>query len=87
VNRRFHQHISGSHLTHGSRLLALVSVNASSTLSIPNTYNWLACKNRWRNGRVTPIASVADSNNVGWRFDNTYSRLPNVLFLACGNQR
>ena len=29
---------------------------------------------------VTPTASVADNNTVGWRFDNTYSRLPNVLF-------
>ena len=29
---------------------------------------------------VTPTASVTDSNTVGWRFDNTYSRLPDVLF-------
>ena len=29
---------------------------------------------------VTPTASVADHNTVGWRFDNTYSRLPDVLF-------
>ena len=29
---------------------------------------------------VTPTASVADHNPVGWRFDNTYSRLPDVLF-------
>src|SRR5437660_204524 len=29
---------------------------------------------------VTPIASVTDNNTVGWRFDNTYSRLPDVLF-------
>ena len=29
---------------------------------------------------VTPTASVADNNTVGWRFDNTYSRLPDVLF-------
>ena len=28
----------------------------------------------------TPTASVADQNTVGWRFDNTYSRLPDVLF-------
>jgi uncharacterized protein YdiU (UPF0061 family) len=25
-------------------------------------------------------ASVGEENNVGWRFDNTYSRLPDVLF-------
>src|SRR5450631_3912979 len=37
-------------------------------------------ENGWRNGMVTPTASVADNNNVGWRFDNTYSRLPDVLF-------
>ena len=29
---------------------------------------------------VTPTASVADNNTMGWRFDNTYSRLPAVLF-------
>ena len=29
---------------------------------------------------VTPTAMVTDSNTVGWRFDNTYSRLPDVLF-------
>jgi len=29
---------------------------------------------------VTPTASVADNNTVGWRFDNTYARLPDVLF-------
>jgi uncharacterized protein YdiU (UPF0061 family) len=29
---------------------------------------------------VTPTASVADNNTVGWRFANTYSRLPHVLF-------
>ncbi len=28
-----------------------------------------------------PTASVADDNNVGWRFDNTYSRLPEILFV------
>jgi serine/tyrosine/threonine adenylyltransferase len=28
-----------------------------------------------------PTASDVDSNNVGWRFDNTYSRLPEVLFV------
>ncbi|MBA4190228.1 MAG: YdiU family protein [Planctomycetaceae bacterium] len=28
---------------------------------------------------VTPTTSV-DDNTVGWRFDNTYSRLPDVLF-------
>jgi serine/tyrosine/threonine adenylyltransferase len=28
----------------------------------------------------TPTASVADHNNVGWQFDNTYSRLPEVFF-------
>jgi len=28
----------------------------------------------------TPTASVADHNTVGWRFDNTYARLPDVLF-------
>lgn len=27
-----------------------------------------------------PTASVEDHNTVGWRFDNTYSRLPDVLF-------
>jgi len=29
---------------------------------------------------VTPTASLADNTTVGWRFDNTYSRLPDVLF-------
>ena len=29
---------------------------------------------------ATSTASVADNNTVGWRFDNTYSRLPDVLF-------
>jgi uncharacterized protein YdiU (UPF0061 family) len=29
---------------------------------------------------VTTTASVADHNAVGWRFDNTYSRLPEALF-------
>lgn len=29
---------------------------------------------------VTLIGSVADNNTVGWRFDNTYSRLPDILF-------
>jgi uncharacterized protein YdiU (UPF0061 family) len=29
---------------------------------------------------VTPTAAVADNNTVGWRFDNTYARLPDVLF-------
>src|SRR5947209_4054729 len=28
----------------------------------------------------TPTASVTDNNTVGWRFDNTYARLPDVLF-------
>lgn len=28
----------------------------------------------------TPTASVADHNTVGWQFDNTYARLPDVLF-------
>src|SRR3954468_8367431 len=28
----------------------------------------------------TPTAPVADHNAVGWRFDNTYARLPDVLF-------
>ncbi|MBC8113440.1 MAG: YdiU family protein, partial [Candidatus Saccharimonas sp.] len=31
---------------------------------------------------VTPTASEADTNSVGWRFDNTYTRLPDVLFAA-----
>jgi uncharacterized protein YdiU (UPF0061 family) len=29
---------------------------------------------------VTPTASVTGNFNVGWRFNNTYSRLPDVLF-------
>src|SRR5215210_5024855 len=29
---------------------------------------------------VTPTASCADPDLVGWRFDNTYARLPDVLF-------
>ncbi len=29
---------------------------------------------------ATPTASAADHNSVGWRFDNTYARLPDVLF-------
>src|SRR3954471_12233610 len=28
----------------------------------------------------TPTVSVVDSNTVGWRFENTYSRLPDDLF-------
>src|SRR5437763_14479715 len=40
----------------------------------------MVCENHWRNGMVTPTASVADHNTTGWRFDNTYSRLPDVLF-------
>src|SRR5919199_67980 len=29
---------------------------------------------------VTPTASVAENRTVGWRFENTYARLPDVLF-------
>src|SRR3954454_6060634 len=29
----------------------------------------------------TSTASVADRHTVGWRFDNTYSRLPDALFV------
>src|SRR5436309_8951517 len=29
----------------------------------------------------TPTVSVVDSNTVGWRFDNTYSQLPDDLFI------
>src|SRR3984957_1736493 len=29
---------------------------------------------------VTPTASATDNNSVGFRFDNTYSRLPDVFF-------
>src|SRR5947207_13009884 len=28
----------------------------------------------------TPTTSVADHNTVGWRFENTYAQLPDVLF-------
>ena len=28
----------------------------------------------------TPTTSLADHNAIGWRFDNTYARLPGVLF-------
>ena len=28
----------------------------------------------------SPAATVADEREVGWRFDNTYARLPGVLF-------
>src|SRR5688572_26375795 len=28
----------------------------------------------------TPTASVADQNTVGWRFEDTYARLPDALF-------
>lgn len=31
---------------------------------------------------VTPTASFADDETVGWRFDNTYARLPDALFAA-----
>lgn len=31
---------------------------------------------------VSPTSSVADINSAGWRFDNTYARLPDVLFTA-----
>src|SRR5205085_5950251 len=29
---------------------------------------------------ATPTVSIADHNTGGWRFDNTYARLPDVLF-------
>src|SRR5689334_15898659 len=29
---------------------------------------------------VAPTASCADLDSIGWRFDNTYARLPDVLF-------
>ena len=29
---------------------------------------------------ATQASSAADGSDVGWRFDNTYSRLPDVLF-------
>src|SRR5947209_19870784 len=29
---------------------------------------------------VMPNAAIAENNRVGWRFENTYSRLPEVLF-------
>ena len=28
-----------------------------------------------------PAATVADEREVGWRFDNTYARLPDTLFV------
>ena len=31
---------------------------------------------------VTPTTSIVENNAVGWRFDNTYSRLPDVLFAS-----
>src|ERR687885_1082284 len=31
---------------------------------------------------VTPTASVAENRTVGWRFENTYARLPDVLFIS-----
>jgi uncharacterized protein YdiU (UPF0061 family) len=45
-----------------------------------SNYNWIVCVNYWRKGMVTPTTSVADNSTVGWRFDNTYSRLPDILF-------
>jgi serine/tyrosine/threonine adenylyltransferase len=30
----------------------------------------------------TPTQSVADQNTVGWRFDDTYARLPDALFAS-----
>jgi uncharacterized protein YdiU (UPF0061 family) len=38
-----------------------------------------------RNGVGTLAASVADHKGVGWRFDNTYARLPGVLFAPAGS--
>src|SRR3954469_17667452 len=29
---------------------------------------------------VSQVGSISPNNDVGWQFDNTYSRLPNVLF-------
>ena len=29
----------------------------------------------------TPTVSLADHNTIGWRFDNTYARLPDILFV------
>src|SRR5205085_12512959 len=37
-------------------------------------------ESHWRNGMVTPTASVAEHNAIGWRLDNTYARLPDVFF-------
>jgi uncharacterized protein YdiU (UPF0061 family) len=43
-------------------------------------YNWFS----WSNFEGTCMASlktsIADQNAVGWRFDNTYSRLPGLFF-------
>jgi uncharacterized protein YdiU (UPF0061 family) len=35
----------------------------------------------------SPTASVADENKVGWRFDNTYSRLPDIFFVPAAPAR
>src|SRR5262249_49465619 len=43
-------------------------------------YNEGVSQYRLRDGMGTPTESVADHNIIGWRFDNTYARLPDVLF-------
>jgi hypothetical protein len=55
-------------------------VDAKPSTLHPNTYNWVVCENRGRKVMVIPRGSMADNKIVGWQFDNTYSRLPDVLF-------
>src|SRR5262249_2748898 len=43
-------------------------------------YNECVSEYRLRDGMGTPTASLADHNTIGWRFDNSYARLPGVLF-------
>jgi uncharacterized protein YdiU (UPF0061 family) len=49
-------------------------------LTYSTAYNLDDCMSRRRNGMVNPTESVADNNVVGWQFENTYARLPDVLF-------
>jgi serine/tyrosine/threonine adenylyltransferase len=55
-------------------------VDANPVLRHPATYNEMVCENRWKYRMVSSTASIADNNSLGWQFDNTYSRLPDVFF-------
>lgn len=64
-----------------SRLSDCVFIAANRTLLNPILYNNRGIEGTTlRNGMGT--ASVTDHNASGWRFDNTYARLPDAFFAA-----